>query len=98
MLEDVKYLKFKTYLNTYCPHCRNTFNYERKDDKYIVFKSIYKGQEAELKLSPYLDVFDVESSVPIDENDKLDDLICPKCKKSLIVKEPQNLLLLHSQN
>ncbi len=89
MLEDVKYLKFKTYLNTYCPHCRNTFNYERKDEKYIVFKSIYKGQEAELKLSPYLDVFDVESSVPIDENDKLDDLICPKCKKSLIVKEPE---------
>ena len=88
MLEDVKYLKFKTYLNTYCPHCRNTFNYERKDEKYIVFKSIYKGQEAELKLSPYLDVFEVESSVPIDENDSLDDLICPKCKKSLIVKEP----------
>ena len=89
MLEDVKYLKFKTYLNTYCPHCRNTFNYERKDEKYIVFKSIYKGQEGELKLSPYLDVFEVESSVPIDENDSLDDLICPKCKKSLIVKEPQ---------
>jgi glutamate synthase (NADPH/NADH) small chain len=88
MLEDVKYLKFKTYLNTYCPHCRNTFNYERKDEKYIVFKTMYKGQEAELKLSPYLDVFEVESSVPIDENDKLDDLICPKCKKSLIVKEP----------
>jgi glutamate synthase (NADPH/NADH) small chain len=88
MLEDVKYLKFKTYLNTYCPHCRNTFNYERKDEKYIVFKSIYKGQEAELKLSPYLDVFEVESSVPIDENDKLDDLLCPKCKKSLIVSEP----------
>jgi len=89
MLEDVKYLKFKTYLNTYCPHCRNTFNYERKDEKYIVFKSVYKGQEAELKLSPYLDVFEVESSVPIEENDRLDDLICPKCKKSLIVKEPQ---------
>jgi len=88
MLEDVKYLKFKTYLNTYCPHCRNTFNYERKDEKYIVFKSIYKGEEAELKLSPYLDVFDVESSVEVAENDRLDDLICPKCKKSLIVEEP----------
>lgn len=88
MLEDVKYLKFKTYLNTYCPHCRNTFNYERKDEKYIVFKSMYKGQEGEIKLSPYLDVFDVESSVEVVENDRLDDLICPKCKKSLIVEEP----------
>lgn len=88
MFEDVKYLKFKTYLNTYCPHCRNTFNFERKDEKYILFKSVYKGQEAELKLSPYLDIFDVESSVPIEENDRLDDLLCPKCKKSLIVNEP----------
>lgn len=88
MLEDVKYLKFKTYLNTYCPHCRNTFNYERKDEKYIVFKSMYKGQEGEIKLSPYLDVFDVESSVEVAENDRLDDLICPKCKKSLIVEDP----------
>lgn len=89
MLEDVKYLKFKTYLNTYCPHCRNTFNYERKDEKYIVFKSVYKGQEGEIKLSPYLDVFDVESTLEIAENDSLDDLICPKCKKSLIVEEPR---------
>lgn len=88
MLDDVRYLKFKTYLNTYCPHCKNTFNYERKDEKYIVFKSKYKGLEGEIKLSPYLDVFDVESSIEVAENDKLDDLICPRCKKSLIVEDP----------
>jgi glutamate synthase (NADPH/NADH) small chain len=88
MFDDVKYLKFKSYLNTYCPHCRNSFNVERKDQKYLVYKAIYKEQEIELKLSPFLDVFEVESSVPIDINDKLTDLLCPKCKKSLIVEEP----------
>ncbi len=83
--QDVKYLKFKTYLNTYCPHCKNTFNWERKEEKYLVFKAKYKGELIDLKLSPYLDVFEVVSSKPIAEGDILDDLICPKCKKSLIV-------------
>jgi glutamate synthase (NADPH) small chain len=82
---DVKYLKFKTYLNTYCPHCRNTFNYERKEEKYLVFKAKYKEQDIDLKLSPYLDVFDIDSTIPIIEGDILEDLICPKCKNSLIV-------------
>lgn len=85
MFEDVKYLKYKTYLNTYCPHCRNSFNFERKDVKYIEFKAVYKGEDIELKLSPYLDVFDIESSKPIEMEDRLDDLLCPRCKKSLIV-------------
>lgn len=82
--QDVRYLKFKTYLNTYCPHCKNTFNVERKERKWLEFKARYKAQEIDLKLSPYLDVFDIESSVPIAEGDMVDDFICPRCKKSLI--------------
>lgn len=85
--QDIKYLKFKTYLNTYCPHCRNTFNVEKKDSKSLDFKAIYKGQEIDLRLSPFLDVFDVESSVPIAEGDQVEDFLCPRCKKSLINKE-----------
>ncbi len=85
--QDVKYLKFKTYLNTYCPHCNNTLNVENKEEKSLNFKAKYNQQEIDLKLSPYLDVFDVESSVTIGENDKLEDLICPHCNKSLINKD-----------
>jgi len=81
---DVKYLKFKTYLNTYCPHCHNSFNVEKKDEKVINFKVRYKGEDIELRLSPYLDVFEVESSKPIAKNDTIEDLICPKCNKSLL--------------
>ncbi len=86
---DIKYLKFKTYLNTYCPHCHNSFNLEKKDDKSLDFKIKYHGEEAELRLSPYLDVFEVESSVKIKKDDTIEDLICPKCNKSLINKEVQ---------
>lgn len=89
MFEDVKYLKFKSYLNTYCPHCRNTFNVEIKDKKYLQFKAVYKGEEIDLKLSPYLDVFDIESSKEINKDDRIDDFLCPRCKKSLISTEKQ---------
>ncbi len=85
--QDVKYLKFKTYLNTYCPHCHNSFNVDKKDEKSIVFKAVYKNQDIDLKLSPYLDVFEIETSTPIKENDTLDDVICPKCNKSILNKE-----------
>jgi len=85
--QDVKYLKFKTYLNTYCPHCHQSFNIEKKDIRLLSFKAIFKGQEIDVILSPYLDVFDVDTTVPILEGELLDDLICPACKKSLINKD-----------
>ncbi|GAB4324280.1 MAG: NADPH-dependent glutamate synthase [Bacteroidales bacterium] len=84
---DVKYLKFKTYLNTYCPHCHAGFNVEKKNLKQIEFKAKYEGQEIDLYLSPYLDVFEVESSVEIKKDGVLDDLMCPHCGKSLLNKE-----------
>ena len=84
---DVKYLKFKTYLNTYCPHCRQSFNVEDKDSKLLVFNAKYKGQDMKLQLSPYLDVFDVETTVAMEGGEILDDLTCPFCKKSLVHNE-----------
>ena len=85
--QDVKYLKFKTYLNTYCPYCHQSFNVEKKELKQLIFKAVFKGQEIDIILSPYLDVFDVEISVPVQEGEVLDDLICPHCKKSLISQD-----------
>src|SRR5271157_2727986 len=83
LVQDVKYLKFKTYLNAYCPHCHQGFNVEKKNLKQIEFKGIFKGQEIDVFLSPYLDVFESETSVPIQEGELLDDLLCPACRKSL---------------
>ncbi len=84
---DVKYLKYKTYLNTYCPHCNNSLNVKIKDNDFILFNGVFKGQDMTLKLSPYLDVFEVETSIPIEPGEVLDDLLCPQCKKSLLSKE-----------
>ncbi|MFC1732697.1 NADPH-dependent glutamate synthase [candidate division KSB1 bacterium] len=85
--QDVKYLKYKTFLNTYCPHCHNSFNAEEKDLKYLALKSKQKDKEFELRLSPYLDVFDAVASDEIKKDEILDDLICPHCDKSLIHDE-----------
>ncbi len=85
--QDVKYLKFKTYLNTYCPHCHESFNVEKKDRKQINFKAVYKNEDIDLVLSPYLDVFEVEASTEIILGDTVDDIKCPHCGKSLIHKD-----------
>jgi glutamate synthase (NADPH/NADH) small chain len=81
---DVKYLKFKTYLSTYCPHCNKSFNVKDKGTEYLFFLAKYKQQDITLKMSPYLDVFENESSVEVPVGDVLDDLICPGCKTSLL--------------
>jgi len=85
--QDIKYLKFKTYLNTYCPYCHQSFNVEKKDNKQLIFKAVFKGEETNLILSPYLDVFEAESNLNIEAGEVLDDILCPACKKSLISKE-----------
>ena len=85
--QDVKYLKFRSFLNTYCPHCHNSFNRERHGEQTLNFKAVYQKKEMDLVLSPHLDVFETDATVDIKRDGVLDDLICPKCKKSLVHKE-----------
>ncbi len=87
--QDVKYLKFATYLNAYCPHCRKSFNVKTMDEDVLDFRGMFKGQEVMIKLSPYLDVFDKWSSIPLEDGIVLDDFICSYCRKSLVVGEPR---------
>jgi len=81
---DVKYLKFKTYLNTYCPHCNKSFNVKHKEHDHLLYHGIYQGQKLDLKLSPYLDVFENDSSIEVPKGEVLSDLICPSCQNSLL--------------
>ena len=76
---------FRSHLSTYCPHCRRSFNTKNKGEEWLRFKGVFKGKEMELKLSPYLDVFERGTSVPIEEGEVLSDLICPYCNTSLVV-------------
>jgi len=84
---DVKYLKYKTYLSTYCPYCNKSFNVKEREHDHLMFKGVFKEQDMELKLSPYLDVFESESSVEMGEGEVLEDLVCPGCGTSLIDHE-----------
>ncbi|MFO8129929.1 MAG: NADPH-dependent glutamate synthase [Bacteroidales bacterium] len=73
-------------MHTYCPHCKNTLNIEKEDKKLIHFKATYHGEMIDLMLSPYLDVFEVETSIAMRKGDRVDDFFCPHCKKSLLHK------------
>ena len=50
--QDIKYLKFKTYLSCYCPHCKKTFNDESQNDKSLIFTGLYKKEEVQLSKLP----------------------------------------------
>jgi glutamate synthase (NADPH) small chain len=81
---DVKYLKFKTYLNTYCPHCNKSFNVKEKEHDVLILKGKLGDDTIDIKLSPYLDVFEVETSKELAKDTVLDDLLCPACENSLV--------------
>jgi glutamate synthase (NADPH/NADH) small chain len=85
--QDVKYLKFRSFLNTYCPHCHNSFNREKQGEQTLNFNALYKKKDMELILSPYLDVFEANATIDISQDGVLDDLLCPTCKESLVSKE-----------
>ncbi len=80
----VEIIKSGTYLNMYCPHCRKTLN----RGEYAVFKVINpEGEEGEVKLSPYLNVYTRESTISLPEGQEVKDILCPNCGKSLICTE-----------
>ncbi len=83
---DLKDLKYKTLLSSYCPHCNNSFNVEKKDSNRLVFKARYKNEDIDITLSPYLDVFEAASSADIKHGEVMDDLTCPSCHESLVDK------------
>ncbi len=84
---EPKYIKYGSYLHLYCPHCKKSLNVEKKEDKYIFINIVYKEKSGYLKLSPYLNIFETESDLPLKEGDLLDDVICPHCKNSLLIKD-----------
>ena len=79
--EIQKIVKEGTFLSSYCPHCR----FSLIDDEGITFTVVNgNGQEGTLSLSPYLNVFTHKSTIQIPSGETVQDLICPRCRKSLI--------------
>ncbi len=84
---EPKYIKYGSYLHIYCPHCHKSLNVEKKEQKYILVKAKFKGQEGEIRLSPYLNIFETETNLSLKEGDIVDDMMCPHCGKSLLVDD-----------
>jgi len=81
---EVKHVEIRTLLSTYCPFCKSSFNTDPTDKKFSFFKAVYKGQEINIIRNRRLEIFEIDESQPLDKDEKLDDLICPHCNKSLI--------------
>lgn len=60
-------------------------NHDEKEEKYILINVTFRGEKGYIKLSPYLNIFELESNLPIKEGDIVDDMTCPHCGKSFIV-------------
>lgn len=84
MTEDVKHVTLRTLLSTYCPFCKNTFNTDASDKKFSFFKAVYKGQELKIIRNRRLELFEIDESQPLAQDEKLDDLICLHCNQSLV--------------
>ncbi len=79
--EDSKKEIIKTgaFLQTYCPHCRKSLIENN------MLKIKIKGKvHGELLLSPYLNVYTLDSSISLTENESVGDMVCPHCEVSII--------------
>jgi ssDNA-binding Zn-finger/Zn-ribbon topoisomerase 1 len=70
-----------TFLQSYCPHCQRSL-IDKNSIKFIVVSK--NGQEGDLMINPYLNVFTNRSTIEIPEGEQVKDLKCPHCRHSLI--------------
>lgn len=75
-------LESGTFLQAYCPQCRKSLI-----ENEMLRLKITNGEEGDLLLSPYLNVFTSKSTIFLPEEKTVKDLKCPKCNKSLIIHE-----------
>lgn len=75
-------LKAGTFLWAYCPHCRKSLI---KDN--MLWLKVLNGEEGDLMLSPYLNVFSSKSTIYLPEDKDVQDLKCPHCSTSLLIKD-----------
>ena len=72
-----------TYLHSFCPFCKVCL-IKNDELRFIILEN--DDQEGILSLSPYLNVFLHETSIQIPKGSEAKDILCPQCKKSLVVQ------------
>lgn len=71
-----------SFLQTYCPHCKKSL-IEKDMLKLKVIKK--KNETGYIFLSPYLNVFTSKSTIFLKEDQKVEDIRCFYCNKSLMM-------------
>lgn len=79
--EKIETIKSGSFLHSYCPHCQKSMI----DSGSIKFLVTRKKETGYLMLSPYLNIFTSKSTILLPEDQVIEDLACPNCKKSLIL-------------
>ena len=74
-------IKTGTFLHTYCPHCSASLI---TDNMIHLIAVNEDGNEFDLDLSPYLDVYERRSKMDIQPQSVLKDLKCSACGKSIV--------------
>lgn len=80
--ETAEILESGTFLQAYCPHCHKSLI-----ENQMLKLKITNGEEGELLLSPYLNVFTSKSTIFLPEEKVVKDLKCFHCDHSLITDE-----------
>jgi predicted RNA-binding Zn-ribbon protein involved in translation (DUF1610 family) len=83
-LADKEILESGTYLQSYCPHCRNSLIEHNQLKLKVIDRA---GAEGYLMLSPYLNVFTHASTIKLPDNSTVGDIKCWHCDHSLMVPE-----------
>lgn len=79
--EKIETIKSGNFLHSYCPHCQKSL-IEEASIKFLVKRNKKSGY---LMLSPYLNIFTSKSTILLPEDQEIEGLACPHCKKSLIL-------------
>lgn len=82
--EDKEIIETGTYLNAYCPYCKHSLNEEDMLKLKIINE---KNEEGYVFLSPYLNVFSSKSTIFLQEDKVVNDIKCPHCEESLVLKD-----------
>jgi len=77
-------IRHGAFLDSYCPHCQQSLITPRGIQLHVLNRD---RSEGDLLLSPYLNVFNHESTVEIPDSEEVLDLKCPQCHHSLMIPE-----------
>ncbi|UCG27441.1 MAG: hypothetical protein JSV24_10765 [Bacteroidales bacterium] len=82
-VEKLEIIRSGTFLQSYCPHCKKSLIEEGS----IKFKVKRGKEKGFIMLSPYLNIFTSRSTILLPEDQIIEDISCPKCNKSLVLKD-----------